>query len=169
MWANRVWPPLPQLTLWPESHIISTHFTNHDMANMRRLKPQSAALPAKHASVLCKQASRFDSHSVPVPCHCPYGAVCLKGYESALTTHEIPTSVPRTLCLSRQNSTGNNRASLWGEAPSSSLTHPSVWSFISQSKWLYCTVFLGLLQGDTFVGSHLQYLRADSKPMSRSV
>lgn len=30
---------LPQLALWPESHIISTHFTNHDMANMRRSKP----------------------------------------------------------------------------------------------------------------------------------
>lgn len=105
MWANWVWQPvLPQLTLWPESHIISTHFSDHDMANMRSLKTPRALLPAKNASVtaLCKQASRFDSHSVPIHCHYLKGAVFLKGYENALTTHEISTSVPRTLCHWRE-------------------------------------------------------------------
>lgn len=36
--GDRVWPLVPQLTLWPKSHVISTHFTSHNMTNMRGLR-----------------------------------------------------------------------------------------------------------------------------------
>lgn len=102
VWVSRVWPPLPQLTLWPESHIISTHFPNHDMANMRRLKPQGTPLPFKHASVSARVQTRFkvwqplSAHPLPLSIRS-----CVSEHEKALTTHEIPTSVPRTLGLWR--------------------------------------------------------------------
>lgn len=58
-----------------ESHIISTHFTNHDMANMRRLKTQASVRYSRQTlleSLLCaNKLQGFDSHSVTIPCHYP--------------------------------------------------------------------------------------------------
>lgn len=51
----------PQLTLWPESHIISTHLRDHDMADVRRPLTPGGSAPEASTSPpsarLCFQGS----------------------------------------------------------------------------------------------------------------
>lgn len=157
MWASRVWPPLPQLTLWPESHIISTHFTDHDMANMGRLKPQWALLPASQTRLsLCFVQTSFKvwqplrAHPLPLSIR---NSVSERLWKCSNHTWN-PNICTKDTLPPEINSAGNNRASLWGKhLPLLALAHLFGPFYSKQMALLH--VFLGPPQGDSFIESHL--------------
>lgn len=153
VWASwRVWPPLPQLTPWSESHIISTHFPNHDMANMSRPGNPSElhCQPYMPQSLLCANKSKGLTAT-----QCPSLPLSIKRSVSEMqwkcSNHTWnPNICTKDTVPLEENSSGNNRATLWGR-----LFHtlPSVCFFLSQENGFM--FFLDSPQGDRFIWSHL--------------
>lgn len=125
---------LPQLTLRPESHVISTRFTNHDMANMRWLKPQRAALPAQHEKKKKKKSSRRRQQLSGHPLTLSLGNSVSKSLRKRSNRTRNPNICTKDTLPLEENNVGDNRDTLFGKQLF--LARPSAPSLLMPSKWL---------------------------------